>query len=1007
MELAIAITRRIHEGHPINNDLLEQQATLLYDLAACQAQEMQSSGEDGDGGKPKPSDWDVYGSLLVFKHGGDPLEQADKITSNTEPMFNALHQMGMVQAKGYLRVFLAAARFAAFATPDEHPEKQARRITLSRAEEAARKVNGDPEGLDALVDLVERNLAVADDEKDRIEWLIELVQTLHRRYKAYNRPEDLDALVDGAQRTLRKIPAGDPQRIALLKLLAPLLEIRYMKNGHLSDLRALCQILIAKVEYAYLTMDDDYQLKADWVKKLCEQLEAQFRVSHDPEDLEMWISHVTTGASSISKTMDDWLLLLQALCRAKEAKYNLSMEPTDLNSWVLTAQQAVRVAPMEYPERETLMRNLTWAVVSKYKVTGDQKDLDVFPLLAKNNQPLKSSSEAPLKELSTHQPHQDLETLKSGVLEAQDVLDSTPDDDSQRVKRFVALGTALGKLAKANNDPEVWVQCAEAFRQAIAAATFGSNERAVLMCELCGVLRTQSRLTQDSELARDAVSVAQDALTASPDRDTASTFALCELSYALELQYEHSLDLDDLEESVSAAERAVKVCEALSHDLLRPDCFSQLLSVLDTQCRLTGDWTKLEAVWAKLDAELVTGTISPTILERYCLSIYGRYLETVNPDYLEAAYLAAKQLVGTVKERDRSDVALAVLSRIYTSRYAARHDSDDLSEAVNLCKTLLDRLTDQPTKCAPHLVRMGKLLDLQYSTKRDSNDLDAAIAYLDQAFGIVDRDQDRSLCRDIMLQRSRAKRTRYYLKKNKCDIDGALADVETMLQQSDEDDDPQLIFQLTMILLDKYWSRDYNMSREDYLRKISSLQIKAIRVKADDLSTGEQITMTRATMLVLHLLDDADEASKLAQEAVQRLPMLVGRHFLQDDQQNVLRGVAGLASEACAISLKANKVHQALQQLECGRGLILRYMMDSKADLAGLLGTEHGDLVREYEALQRQAMQPIADGINPMIQQQLRRHRTDTVKKLNACVEKIRQIEGYEWFLSEPEIEEL
>ena len=97
---------------------------------------------------------------------------------------------------------------------------------------------------------------------------------------------------------------------------------------------------------------------------------------------------------------------------------------------------------------------------------------------------------------------------------------------------------------------------------------------------------------------------------------------------------------------------------------------------------------------------------------------------------------------------------------------------------------------------------------------------------------------------------------------------------------------------------------------------------------------------------------------------------------------------------------------EALQKLEFGRGLILRYMIDRQGDVPGLERI-YPDLAAGYKTLQRQVAQPVDRNLSSSRRQQLVRMRLEAGEKLKAVVNEIRHKKGFEAFLLEPKAEEL
>ncbi len=95
-----------------------------------------------------------------------------------------------------------------------------------------------------------------------------------------------------------------------------------------------------------------------------------------------------------------------------------------------------------------------------------------------------------------------------------------------------------------------------------------------------------------------------------------------------------------------------------------------------------------------------------------------------------------------------------------------------------------------------------------------------------------------------------------------------------------------------------------------------------------------RIRTARCAIRILLITKDWDQASRLAQDAVKLLPFVCGRYSSHADQQYAILQISGLVADACSLSLQVGNVHQALGQLELGRGIILGYLMDSRSDLS-------------------------------------------------------------------------
>ena len=168
------------------------------------------------------------------------------------------------------------------------------------------------------------------------------------------------------------------------------------------------------------------------------------------------------------------------------------------------------------------------------------------------------------------------------------------------------------------------------------------------------------------------------------------------------------------------------------------------------------------------------------------------------------------------------------------------------------------------------------------------------------------------------------------------------------------------------------------------------------------------LTRMRAARRAIRILvatKNWDQASSLAQAAVKLLPFVCGRYLGRGDQQHAILQISGLVANACSLSLQVGRVHQALQQLEFGRGIILGYLMDSRSDL-NLLQKDYPGLAHEYDALRFKAYMHIEEK-QPFLREKLFKNRRKAASSLEDCLHQIRQEQGCECFLLEPTVHEL
>jgi hypothetical protein len=148
-----------------------------------------------------------------------------------------------------------------------------------------------------------------------------------------------------------------------------------------------------------------------------------------------------------------------------------------------------------------------------------------------------------------------------------------------------------------------------------------------------------------------------------------------------------------------------------------------------------------------------------------------------------------------------------------------------------------------------------------------------------------------------------------------------------------------------------------------------------------------------------------DQANHVAETAVNLLPRACSRFLSRDDQQHAVRQTAGLAADACSVSLRKGDVNEALRRIEFGRGLILGYLIDGQSDLSELEKT-HLNLAKEYEQFRFKAFRQVTSD-KPAIREQQSRERQEASRQLEDCEHRIRKKPGFEHFLQPQPTEEL
>ena len=149
------------------------------------------------------------------------------------------------------------------------------------------------------------------------------------------------------------------------------------------------------------------------------------------------------------------------------------------------------------------------------------------------------------------------------------------------------------------------------------------------------------------------------------------------------------------------------------------------------------------------------------------------------------------------------------------------------------------------------------------------------------------------------------------------------------------------------------------------------------------------------------------EALAIAKQAVHLLPLINNRSLSREDQQDVASRFAGLAADACSLSLQAgDDAFEALELVELGRGVIMGLLIDDRSDISKLEWS-HPEKAAAYDQLRSEVSAPMHEMENLNMRRSRMIRHGEAVKELDECIHSIRQLPGHQRFLLGPTLDEL
>ncbi|KAL9595915.1 MAG: hypothetical protein Q9179_004797, partial [Wetmoreana sp. 5 TL-2023] len=149
------------------------------------------------------------------------------------------------------------------------------------------------------------------------------------------------------------------------------------------------------------------------------------------------------------------------------------------------------------------------------------------------------------------------------------------------------------------------------------------------------------------------------------------------------------------------------------------------------------------------------------------------------------------------------------------------------------------------------------------------------------------------------------------------------------------------------------------------------------------------------------------EASAIAKQAVYLLPLINNRSLSREDQQDVVSRFAGLAADACSLSLQVgDDALEALELVELGRGVIMGLLIDDRSNISRL-EESYPEKATMYDRLRNEVNAPMHETEDlKMRTNRMTRHRK-AVTELDECIQSIRRLPGHQRFLLGPTLDEL
>jgi tetratricopeptide (TPR) repeat protein len=737
-------------------------------------------------------------------------------------------------------------------------------------------------------------------------------------------------------------------------------------------------------------------------------------------DLDQAISLWQQAVDATPPDAPERAALLNSLGNGLGDRYARSGALEDLEQAIEFYQQAVDATPPDAPERATLLNNLGLVLSVRYARSGTFEDLE--QALAVHQQAVASTpSDAPERAtrlnnlglvLSDRYARSGtLEDLEQAIEARQQAVDATPPDAPERTRYLNSLGNSLRVRYVRSGTLEDLEQALEAYQQAVALTPPDAPKRARYLSNLGLGLHDCYARSGALEDLEQAIAAHQQAVALTPPDAPGRAIYLNNLGGGLRDRYARSGTLEDLEQAIAAHQQAV--------DATPPDApeWATLLNNLGLGLRdryaRSGTLEDLKAAIAACQQAVdLTSAESPgraAIFNNLGNGLRDRYDRSGALEDLEQALAAHQQAVAlTPPDAPERAKYLNNLGNGLSVRYDRSGAREDLEQALAAHQQAVDATPPDAPERAGRLSNLGSDLRDRYARSGTLEDLEQAIEFYQQAIEATPPDAPKRA--RYLSHLGVGLRDRYVRSGTLEDLEQALAALQQAMDATPPDapERARYLSYLGVVLSDRYAHssalEDLEAARSSH-RGACDLGLKtALEGALGSARNWGNWALKR------HAWKEAAEAYQYGSRAVERLLEV---QLLRSAKETWLREAQGLAANAAYALARTREVDRAVETLEAGRARLLAEALErNRHDLEQLPARGQGELYARY----RQASARWAALTNPDTEptpealpsgSDLRTARAETRAELDALVEEVRHVPGYENFLRAPTFDQI
>jgi len=778
--------------------------------------------------------------------------------------------------------------------------------------------------------------------------------------RRYGRVSDLEEAIGRQSQAVKGTAGSDPDLAGRLNNLGVILQSRFERTGRMEDLEES----IRQAQQAVDITPQDHPNLAGRLNNLGIKLQRRFERTGRMKDLEESICLAQQVVDITPQDHSDLAMYLNNLGCKLAIRFERTGRMEDLEESICQAQQAVDITPQDHSDLAVYLNNLGSKLETRFERTGRMEDLkesirqaqqvvDITPQdhpnLAMYLNNLGSKLQTRFERTGR------MEDLKESICQAQQVVDITPQDHPDLAMYLSNMGNKLAIRFERTGRMEDLEESICQAQQAVDITPQDHSDLAMYLSNMGNKLETRFKRMGRMEDLKESICLAQQAVNITPQDHPNLAGRLNNLGIKLQRRFEKTGRMEDLKESIHRAQQAVDITPQDHPNLAGR--LTNLGSKLETQFERTGRMEDLkESIHRAQQAVDITPQDHPNLagmLNNLGSKLETRFERIGRIEDLEESIRLAQQVVD-ITPQDHPDLAMYLnnLGNKLQRRSEKTGRMEDLKESIHRAQQAVDITLQDHPDLAAMLNNLGSKLETRFERTGRIEDLEESIRLAQQVVDITPQDHP-----DLAMYLNNFGR-RLCLSCQPGYTDQALESFQNS------------------------WNC---LNGIPFPRVASALQ-------------AIQLLKQRSRW---------SEALTIARQAVHLLPLMNNRSLSREDQQDVASRFAGLAADACSLSLQAgDDAFEALELVELGRGVIMGLLIDDRSDISALEWS-YPEKAAAYDRLRNEVNAPMHELENLNMQRSRMTRHGEVVKELNECIHSIRQLPGHQRFLLGPTLDEL